>query len=57
MPLLLSLLVLLLLPLTAAAGDPVAGLALFTNVPDAIISCGNSSCHGSNPNDNVNGLQ
>lgn len=58
MPLvLLPFLILLLLPLPAAAGDPVAGMALFNNVPDAIISCGNSSCHGRNPNDNVNGLQ
>ena len=55
--LLLPLLILLLLPLSAAAGDPVAGMALFNNVPDAIISCGNSSCHGRNPNDNVNALQ
>ena len=57
MPSLLSFLVLLLLPVTAAAGDPIAGLSLFNNVPDAVISCGNSSCHGPNPNDNVNGLQ
>ena len=57
MPLLLSLLLLLLLPITASAGDPVAGMTLFNNVPDAIISCGNSSCHGPNPNNNVNGLQ
>ena len=55
--LLLPLLILLLLPLSATAGDPVVGMALFNNVPDAIISCGNSSCHGPNPNDNVNGLQ
>ena len=41
----------------AHAGDPVAGMALFNNVPDAIISCGNAACHGPNPNDNVNGLQ
>lgn len=32
-------------------------MALFNNIPDAVISCGNSSCHGPNPNDNVNGLQ
>jgi hypothetical protein len=57
LPLLPPLLLLMLLPLTAAAGDSVAGMALFNNVPDAIISCGNSSCHGPNPNDNVNRLQ
>ena len=46
-----------LVPRAALAGDPVAGMALFSNIPDAIISCGNSSCHGPNPNDNVNRLQ
>jgi hypothetical protein len=39
------------------AGDPAAGLALFNDVPDSVISCGNAACHGPNPNDNVNGLQ
>lgn len=47
----------LLCSAAARAGDPVAGMALFNNVPGAVISCGNSSCHGPNPNDNVNGLQ
>lgn len=32
-------------------------MALFNNVPDSVISCGNVLCHGPNPNDNVNGLQ
>jgi hypothetical protein len=41
----------------ALAGDPVAGMALYNNVPDSVISCGIASCHGPNPNDNVNGLQ
>lgn len=41
----------------ALAGDPAAGMALFNNIPDAVLSCGNASCHGPNPNDNVNGLQ
>jgi len=42
---------------SARAGDPAAGMALFNNIPDAVISCGNATCHGPNPNDNVNGLQ
>jgi hypothetical protein len=41
----------------ARAGDPVAGMTLFNNIPDSVISCGNATCHGPNPNDNVNGLQ
>jgi mono/diheme cytochrome c family protein len=41
----------------ARAGDPIAGMALFNNIPDSVISCGNATCHGPNPNDNVNGLQ
>ncbi|MBK9609606.1 MAG: choice-of-anchor D domain-containing protein [Betaproteobacteria bacterium] len=41
----------------AHAGDPVAGMALYNDVPDSVISCGNALCHGPNPNDNVNGLQ
>lgn len=32
-------------------------MALYNNIPDAVISCGNASCHGPNPNDNINGLQ
>jgi hypothetical protein len=52
-----ALLLLLLLSGAARAGDPVAGMALFNNIPDSVISCSNSSCHGPNPNDNVNGLQ
>lgn len=48
----------ILLSITGArAGDPVAGMALFNNVPESVISCSNASCHGPNPNDNVNGLQ
>ena len=42
---------------SAHAGDPVAGMALFNDVPESVISCSNASCHGPNPNDNVNGLQ
>ena len=41
----------------ADAGEPAAGMALFNNIPDSVLSCGNQSCHGPNPNDNVNGLQ
>ena len=41
----------------AFAGDPTSGMAIYNNIPDAAISCGNSSCHGPNPNDNINGLQ
>ncbi|MEO8137585.1 MAG: choice-of-anchor D domain-containing protein, partial [Betaproteobacteria bacterium] len=39
------------------AGEPAIGMALFNNVPDSVISCGNASCHGPNPNDNVNRVQ
>lgn len=41
----------------AHAGDPVAGMALFNDIPDSVISCGNVACHGPNPNNNINGLQ
>jgi hypothetical protein len=41
----------------ALAGDPTAGMLLYNDIPDSVISCGNASCHGPNPNDNVNGLQ
>ncbi|MEP7085125.1 MAG: hypothetical protein ABI854_10340, partial [Betaproteobacteria bacterium] len=41
----------------ARAGDPAVGMALFNDVPESVISCSNTSCHGPNPNDNVNGLQ
>ena len=41
----------------AQAGDPAAGMELYNNIPDSVISCGNALCHGPNPNDNVNGLQ
>ena len=50
-------LALLLLTTGARAGDPVAGMALYNDVPESVISCSNASCHGPNPNDNVNGLQ
>lgn len=41
----------------ARAGDPVAGMALFNNVPGAVLSCHDGSCHGPNPNDDLHGLQ
>ncbi|MEP6702283.1 MAG: choice-of-anchor D domain-containing protein [Betaproteobacteria bacterium] len=54
--LLLLLIVALVVSRTARAGDSVIGKGLYNNIPEAVISCGNASCHGPNPNDNVNGL-